>query len=135
MSAKTSSFAFAALTAVGLAVAAPLPAIADGAPVVSLGITPVGPMRVPFYNTNASLITTARVIGFGPSPDFSPIYDTSVLQPVTSRPVIRVRTNGENVDIEYDDEAAARATHALPDVSGGHNPALSNLRTLPMSLR
>ena len=80
---KTKSFALAALAATGLAVAAPLPAIADGAPVVSLGITPVGPMRLPFYNTNATPVTTARVIGYGPSPDFAPIYDTNVLQSVT----------------------------------------------------
>lgn len=132
---KTKSFALAALTVAGLAVAAPLPAIADGAPVVSLGITPVGPMRLPFYNTNATPVTTARVIGYGPSPDFAPIYDTNVLQGVTTRPVSNIRVSGENVDIEYDNEAAARAPHALPDFSGRHNPALSNLETLPRSLR
>jgi len=132
---RTRSFALAALAATGLAVAAPLPAIADGAPVVSLGTTPLGPMRIPFYNTNAAQVTTARVIGYGPSPDFAPIYDTSVQQGVTSRPVSNVRINGENVEIEYDTSAAAREPHALPDLAGRHNPALSNLETLPRTLR
>lgn len=132
---KTKSFALAALAATSLSVAAPLPAIADGTPVVSLGITSVGPMRLPFYNTRATPVTTARIIGYGPSPDFAPIYDTSVLQGVTTRPVSNIRSSGESVDIEYDNEAAARAPHALPDLSGRHNPALSNLETLPRSLR
>jgi hypothetical protein len=135
MATRTKTFVFAALAVTGLAVAAPLPAIADGVPVVSLGTTPVGPMRVPFYNTSATPVTTARVVGYGPSPDFAPIYDTSVLQGVTTRPVKNVRISGENVDIEYDNEAAARAPHELPDFSGRHNPALSNLETLPRSLR
>ena len=111
---KTKSFALTALAATGLAVAAPLPAIADGTPVVSLGITPVGPMRLPFYNTNATPVTTARVIGYGPSPDFAPIYDTSVLQGVTTRPVSNVRISGENVDIEYDNEAAPQSGTVQP---------------------
>ena len=74
-------------------------------------------------------------MGYGPSPDFAPIYDTSALQGVTTRPISNVRINGENVDIEYDDEAAARASHATPDFSGRHNPALSNFERLPPSLR
>lgn len=135
MFAKTKSFALAALTATGLAVAAPLPAIADGAPMVSPGITSVGPTRLPLYNINATSVTTARVIGYGQAPDFAPIYDTSVLQSVTTRPVSNVRTNGENVDIEYDNEAATGAPRALPGLSGRHNPALSSLGILPRSLR
>jgi len=58
-----------------------------------------------------------------------------VLQGVTTRPVSNVRVSGENVDIEYDNEAAARAPHALPDFSGRHNSALSNWEDLPRSLR
>ena len=59
MFAKTRSFALAAAVASGLAVASPLPALADGSPVVSLGIALVGPMRLPFYNTTAAPVTTA----------------------------------------------------------------------------
>lgn len=135
MFAKTRSFALAAAVASGLAVASPLPALADGSPVVSLGIALVGPMRLPFYNTTAAPVTTARVIGYGQAPDFAPIYDTSVQQGVTSRPVSDVQGSGENLVIRYNDEDAARATHAMPNSAGRHNPALSNLEALPMTLR
>ena len=135
MFAKTGFLVLAAAAATGVAVATPLPAFANGSPVVSLGVTLVGPMRLPFYNTNATPVATARVIGYGPSPDFAPIYDTSVLQGVTSRLVGAIRTSGESLGIDYDDAAAARAPHALPDFSGRHNPALSNLEALPPSLR
>ncbi len=111
------------------------PAMADGSPVVSLAPTLLGPTGVAVYSTVATPVTTARVVGYGPSPDFAPIYDTSALRGVTTRPTSNVRINGENVDIEYDNEAAARASHATPDFSGRHNPALSNFERLPPSLR
>ena len=135
MFAKTKSFALAAAVASGLAVASPLPALADGSPVVSLGIALVGPMRLPFYNSTAAPVTTARVIGYGQGPDFAPIYDTTVQRGVTSRPVSDVRGTGENLVIRYNDDAATRATHAMPNVAGHHNPALSNNEALPMTLR
>lgn len=135
MHARIAAFAFAAATAAGVVIGAPRHALADGSPVVTLGVTLVGPMRLPFYTTTATPVTSARVIGYGPSPDFAPIYDTSVRRPVTTRPVGNVQTNGENVDIDYDDEAAARASHAPPDFSGRHNPALANFEALPSSLR
>lgn len=111
------------------------PAIADGSPVVSLAPTLLGRSGITVYSTVATPVTTARVVGYGPSPDFAPIYDTSALQGVTTRPISNVRINGESVEAEYDSEAAARATHAMPDFSGRHNPALSNLGRLPPFLR
>ncbi|MBR0683235.1 hypothetical protein GXW74_22305 [Roseomonas eburnea] len=94
------------------------PAFADGSPVVSLAPTLLGRTGITAYSTVASPITIARVVGYGSGPDFTPIYDTTVLSSVTSRPVSNVLVNGENVDIEYDDEAAARLPHTLPEIVG-----------------
>lgn len=93
------------------------PALADGSPVISLAPTFLGRTGITVNSTVASPVMTARVVGYGPGPDFAPIYDVSVGQPITSRPVAGVQVNGENVDIQYDEQAAARAPHTLPAVS------------------
>lgn len=67
------------------------------------------------------------MVGYGQGPDFTPIYDVSETVMVTSRPVARVLLNGENVDIQYDDEAAIRAPHAIPSSFRRDTPARSPL--------
>lgn len=93
------------------------PALADGSPVVSLAPTLLDRTGSTVNSTVAASVTTARVVGYGPGPDFAPIYDLSAQQVITSHPVAGVQVNGENVDIQYDHEAAARIPHTLPDVS------------------
>ena len=113
---KTKSFALAALRH-RLGRRSTASAIADGAPVVPRSHPSV---RCACHSTIPARHRSRRRASPATSPDFAPIYDTSVLQGVTTRPVSNVRISGENVDIEYDNEAAARAPHALPDFSLAH---------------
>jgi hypothetical protein len=122
--------------AAGLA-AAPGLARADGQPVISLEVTQLGRLPVQIYSDRASPVVSLpvkRVTGSGENVDIE--YDTTATpRPVVSLPVRRITGSGENVDIEYDEEAGARLPHTMPNVGGGHNAALWNLRSLPPSIR
>lgn len=122
--------------AAGLA-AAPGLARADGQPVISLEVTQLGRLPVQIYSDRASPVVTLpvkRVTGSGENVEIE--YDTTATpRPVVSLPVRRITGSGENVDIEYDEGAGARLPHTMPNVGGGHNAALWNLRSLPPSIR
>lgn len=123
-----------AVLATGLAVQTDS-ALADGQPVISLAPTTLGRTGITINSDRASALVSAPVVGFGPGPDHTAIYDLSRTQPVVSLPVRRIVTSGENTDIEYDTGAGAGMPHTMPDVGGSHNAGLWNLLRLPNAIR
>lgn len=133
---RNTRFTLGAATALAIlgAVAA---AKADGQPVISLEPMVLGRTGLTINSNRPSALTTLpvrRIVTNGENTDIE--YDTSA-QPsmVMSRPVARVVESGENVTIEYDDAAAASMPHTMPNVDGNHNAPLWNLMTLPPSIR
>ena len=110
---------------------------ADGQPVVSLEPMMLGRTGFMIYSDRASPLSSLpvrRVITNGENVEIE--YDTSAPpRMVVSRPVARIVGSGENLSVEYDDQQAANMPHAMPNVGGGHNAGLWNLRSLPPSLR
>lgn len=116
--------------------AAPGLARADGQPVVSLPLTMFGPNNIPIYSDRPQPVITypvRRTISSGENTEVE--YDTSAPQMVTSCPSPRSVGSGENSSVECDEGSARAAPHAMPNVGGGHNGALWNLRNLPPSIR
>lgn len=125
-----------ALSAIVVSAAAPGLARANGQPVVSLPLTPLGRTGIMVYSDRPQPVITypvRRVISSGENTEVE--YDTSAPQMVTSCPNPRSVGSGENSSIECDESSAAPASHTMPNVSGGHNSALWNLRALSPSLR
>ena len=123
----TRSLAFSGLALAAIAAGGIGSAFASGTAVTSLAPALSSSPSSTHAPTAAAPIRTARVVGYGQGPDFTPIYDVSETVMVTSRPVARVLINGENVDIQYDDEAAVRAPHAIPSSSWRDVPVRSPL--------
>lgn len=119
------------------AVAVPVLARADGQPVVSLEPMQLGRLPVWIYSDRASPVTSLpvlRVTGSGENVEIE--YDmTATPRPVVTLPVRRVVQDGDSVRIEYDEEAGANLPHTMPNVGGGHNAALWNLRNVSPSIR
>jgi hypothetical protein len=134
---RNSRFALGATTALAILGAIATTAKADGTPVVSLEMTTIGPMRIPVYTNRPSGVVSApvsRVITNGNNTDIE--YDASAPpRMVVTRPGARIVGSGENQTVEYDDAAAAHMPHSMPTIGMGHNPGLTNLETLPSSLR
>lgn len=125
-----------ALSAIFVSAAAPGLARANGQPVVSLPLTPLGRTGIMVYSDRPQPVITypvRRVISSGENTEVE--YDTSAPQMVTSCPNPRSVGSGENSSIECDESSATAASHAMPNVSGGHNFALWSLRALSPSLR
>lgn len=126
---------FAVALAVGAA-ALPASAYANGQPVVSLGLTPLGRTGIYVYSDRPQPVITypvRRVLSSGENTEVE--YDTSAPQMVTSCPNPRSVGSGENSSIECDETTAANTPHTMPNVGGSHNFALWNLRHLPPSIR
>jgi hypothetical protein len=125
-----------ALSVVVASAAAPGLAHANGQPVVSLPLTPLGQTGIMVYSDRPQPVITypvSRVISNGENTEVE--YDTSAPQMVTSCANPRSVGSGENSSVECDEGSSAAASHAMPNLSGGHNSALWNLRSLPPSLR
>jgi hypothetical protein len=125
-----------ALSAIAALAAAPNLARANGQPVVSLPLVPLGQTNIMIYSDRPQPVITypvRRVISSGENTEVE--YDTSSPQMVTSCPNPRSVGSGENSSVECDASSAAAASHAMPNVSGGHNFGLWNLRSLPPSVR
>jgi len=125
-----------AASVVALSAAAPGLAHANGQPVVSLPLTPLGQTGIMIYSDRPSPVITypvRRAITNGENTEVE--YDTSAPQMVMSCLNPRSVGSGENSSVECDESSAATASHAMPNVSGGHNFALWNLRSLPPSIR
>lgn len=128
--------AFAVALAAGTAVL-PASVHANGQPVVSLELAPLGRTGIWVYSDRASPLVSLPVRRASSNGENTEIeYDTTA-QPmmVTSCPNPRSVGSGENSSIECDETAAAAAPHTMPNVGGGHNSALWNLRHLPPSIR
>jgi hypothetical protein len=134
---RNSRFALGATTALAIFGAVATNAKAAGQPVVSLEPMILGRTGIMIYSDRPSAVVSLpvrRVISNGEN--FEVEYDTSAApRMVVSRSVARIVNNGENFTIEYDDAAAANIPHVMPNVGGGHNPALWNLNSLPRSIR
>lgn len=89
--------------------------LADGLPVTSVAPSVVPGTGVTAYGTRSAPIVSSPVIGYGPAPDFAPIYDTSRTRPVVTEPVAGVSGTGEDRTIEYNSEAGATAPHVAPN--------------------
>jgi len=119
----------------GLAMAPNL-ARANGQPVVSLPLVPLGQTTIMIYSDRPQPVISypvRRVLSSGENTEVE--YDTSAPQMVTSCPNPRSEGSGENSSVVCDAASAAAAPHTMPNVGGGHNAALWNLRNLPPSIR
>ncbi len=133
--ATNTALAFGALLA---AMGAPQGSWANGQPVISLPMIQMGPPSGAFlYSDRAQPLITLpvrRVVTNGENTDVE--YDTTAApQIVTSCPNPRSVQSGDGTSVECDEASAAAASHAMPNVGGGHNSALWNLRNLPPSIR